>query len=353
MRIATVGTSSITDTFVRALAQVPGAEHTAVLSRSAESGARFADSARQITGHLPRVLTDLGALTEADDVDAVYVASPNAVHHRQARELLSAGKHVLVEKAATSHRAQFADLLEIARAHDVVLMEAMRSVHDPGFARIRQLLPELGPLRRAELRLCQYSSRYQAFLNGDTPAIFDPAMSAGALMDIGTYCAHPAAALWGAPARVHAEAKILRSGADGAGVVVCGYDSPPGFAVSLQYSKITTSPIPSTIEGERATLEIDSITTPRRLTLHFTDGTTHAVTVEGDGGGSGAPENMRYELAEFQRLADAPTAGRDDAALRSHQQASLDTLSILDRARRIVGVRFPDDPWSTPTDPDH
>ncbi|WP_047692093.1 Gfo/Idh/MocA family protein [Kocuria sp. ZOR0020] len=345
MRLATIGTSSITLSLLTASRQVPEVVHTAVFSRSSARGAEFADKAQEITGQTPRVIADLTELAAAQDIDAVYVASPNALHHHQARELLAAGKHVLVEKSAASNRAQFQDLLETARESGVVLMEAMRSVHDPGFARIRELLPTLGPLRRAEFRLCQYSSRYQRFLDGETPAIFDPELSAGALLDIGTYCAHPAAALWGEPARLHAEATILRTGADGAGTVLCGYDSPAGFSVSLNYSKITSSRTPSTIEGEHATLEIDSITTPRRLTVIGTDGSTEEITVDGLGGGSSAPGNMSYELAEFTRLAAAPAANRDDDALRVHQQASLDTLAILDRTRQILGVKFPDDPW--------
>lgn len=346
MRIATIGTSSISATFAQAIGDVDGVEHTVALSRDISRGEEFTRRTAEATGNRARVVTDLDDLAGAGDVDAVYVASPNALHHAQARTLLAAGKHVLVEKSATSRRDQFADLLEVAHRSDVVLMEAMRSVHDPGFARIRELLPGLGALRRAEFRLCQYSSRYDRFLAGETPAIFDPGLSAGALMDIGTYCAHPAAALWGEPARIHAEATILRSGADGAGTVLCGYDSPAGFAASLHYSKITSSATPSSIEGEQATLEIDSITTPRRLVLRGTNGSTETIVVDGAGGGSGAPQNMRYELAEFARLATAPAGQRDDDALRAHQQASLDTLAVLDRTRQIIGVRFPDDPWA-------
>lgn len=346
MRLATIGTSSITLTFLRATREVPDVEHAAVLSRDAERGATFAARAREITGADPRVITELSELAQAQDIDAVYVASPNAVHHLQAQELLAAGKHVLVEKTATSNRTQLAQLLETAQASGAVLMEAMRSVHDPGFARIRELLPQLGTLRRAELRLCQYSSRYQSFLDGQTPAIFNPEFSAGALMDIGTYCAHPAAALWGEPTRISAEATILRTGADGAGTVLCGYDSPEGFSATLHYSKITSSRAPSTIEGELGTLEIDSITTPRLLNLVTTGGSVTEVAVDGLGDGSSTPGNMSYELAEFTRLVTAAANERDDEALRTHQQASLDTLAILDRTRQLLGVVFPDDPWA-------
>ncbi|NHU85986.1 Gfo/Idh/MocA family oxidoreductase [Kocuria sp. JC486] len=343
MRIATIGTSSIGSTFARAIGAVDGVEHVAVMSRDRSRGEAFAAETNRLTGDRARVVTSLEELANASDVDAVYIASPNALHFPQANTLLRAGKHVLLEKSAACDRRQFQELVDTAESTGVVVLEAMRSVHDPGFARIRELLPQLGPLRRAELRLCQYSSRYGKFLAGETPAIFDPSLGAGALMDIGTYCTHPMVALWGVPERIHAAATILRSGADGAGTVLCGFDSPAGFSVSLHYSKITTSPLSSTIEGERATLEIDSVTTPRNLVLHGTDGSTDVVTVDGDGGGSGAPENMRYELLEFLRLADAPRGQRDDEALARHQAASLGTLAVLDAVRAQIGVRFPSD----------
>ncbi|MDO4253661.1 MAG: hypothetical protein Q4C81_00705 [Kocuria sp.] len=246
---------------------------------------------------------------------------------------------------ATSHRKQYVELLQVADESSVAVMEAMRSVHDPGFTHIRALLPQLGTVRRAEFRLCQYSSRYPQFLGGEIPAIFNPALSAGTLMDIGTYCAHPAAALWGEPARIHAEAIMLHSGVDGAGTVVCGYDDPPGLSVSLHYSKITTSHTPSTIEGKLATLEIDSITTPRQLTLITMDDAREQITVDGTEQTSRTPGNMQYQLAEFVRLATAAPQERDHTALRNHHRASLDTLAILDRTRQILGVHFPDDPW--------
>ncbi len=42
----------------------------------------------------------------------------------------------------------------------------MRPVFDPGFAKIKELLPKVGRIRRAIFQYCQYSSRYDAFKKG-------------------------------------------------------------------------------------------------------------------------------------------------------------------------------------------
>src|SRR5919108_3608943 len=134
LRLATVGTSAIVHRALAAVAAVPGIDHVAAYSRDP-------GRARAL---LPRddglAVSDLRALADSPAVDAVYIASPNALHARQAALLLEAGKHVLVEKSATSTAAEFARLREIAGRTGAVLMEAARNGgFDPGVARIADL----------------------------------------------------------------------------------------------------------------------------------------------------------------------------------------------------------------------
>ena len=68
----------------------------------------------------------------------------------------------------------------------------MRPLHDPAFERARELLCELGPVRRGCIRFGKYSSRYDDILGGRPSNIFDCGLASGALMDIGVYCIEPA-----------------------------------------------------------------------------------------------------------------------------------------------------------------
>ena len=324
LRLATIGTSAIVRRTLDAAAAVPGIEHVAAYSRDPAR-------AREL---LPRddalVVSDLRELAGSPAVDAVYIASPNALHAEQAAPLLEAGKHVLIETSATSTAGELARLRAIARRTGVVLLEAARNAgFDPGVARIAELLPEVGRVRLVRFEYGQRSSRYDRFLAGEAVNIFDPAMSAGALMDLGVYCAHLAIELFGTPEKIVAASMCpLRGGIDGAGLAILGYGDA---ALTLAYSKISDSRVGSEIQGEDATLVIDQVADPRRLLLVDRHGREREIRVEKAG------DNMVYELAEFLRLVEAGSDGDrwNDVTERR--------LRLTDAIRAMTGLRFPAD----------
>ncbi|MGV3484930.1 MAG: Gfo/Idh/MocA family protein, partial [Planctomycetaceae bacterium] len=58
-------------------------------------------------GSLPEGLAD-------DSIDAVHLTTPNRFHFEQAREVLSAGKHVLCEKPLAMNSRESAELTRLA-----------------------------------------------------------------------------------------------------------------------------------------------------------------------------------------------------------------------------------------------
>jgi predicted dehydrogenase len=186
----------------------------------------------------------------------------------------------------------------------VVVLEAMRTAYDPGLVRVRELLAELGVVRRASLRYCQRSSRYDQVLAGERVNIFDPALGGGALNDIGYYCVSAMVALFGEPERVLAGLVTVPGGADGAGTALALY---PGLVVDLGFSKITASSLPSEIEGERATLSIDRLHSPRELRLTRIDGTGETFSVPG-------PDfTLVYGIARFVEACRNPDTTPDQS----------------------------------------
>lgn len=312
IRIATIGTSTITERFIEAVSRVDGVRVDVAYSRDLARGQAFAER-----NGVPGAVDDLAAL--AGQVDAVYVGSPNGAHADQARAAIDAGLHVFLEKPATPTSAEFAELVEAAAARGVVVFEGMRNAYDPGLLAVRDLLPRVGVVRRVSFALCQRSARYDLVLRGETPNIFDPALSGGALFDLGVYPLSAAVALFGAPESVSAATVTIATGADGAGTALLVY---PGFVADIGFSKITASSRPSEIQGELGTLSIDRITDPRRIVLTPLGGEPEEHRIDGD------DNNMTYEVARFAAL----VRGEDDPA--ADQQRTLAVLRAVEDIRR-------------------
>lgn len=311
MKIATIGTSIITRKFAAAVALVPNIELAGAFSRSAERAAVFASEIGA-----PEAFSSLDELF-ASGVDSVYVGTPNGTHADIARRAIDAGVHVFLEKPAVPDSTEFEDLVRRAEDRGVVLFEGMRNVHDPGFKKLKSLVPQVGIIRAVSFQLCQRSSRYDSVLAGGKPNIFNPALAGGALWDLGVYCLSAMVDLFGQPEDLSAFRVPVPTGADGIGRALLRY---PGFIGEVCYSKITASSRPSEIQGELGTLLIDSITAPRHLTFRGIDGGREDYEV------SGEANNLVYVITRFAELVEGTDGSADTArtlaALRLTEEIS-------------------------------
>ncbi|MDQ0971335.1 putative dehydrogenase [Neobacillus niacini] len=123
-------------------------------------------------------------------VNFVYVASPNSLHFEQAYRALEFGKHVIIEKPITSTIAEIESLINLAEQKNLMLFEAITTIHLPNFHLIKQNIGKLGPLKFIQCNYSQFSSRYNSLLSGQTPNVFNPKFSGGALVDINIYNLH-------------------------------------------------------------------------------------------------------------------------------------------------------------------
>lgn len=365
IRLATIGTSPISDNLLEAAREVDGITYVGTFSRDAERARTFTKSHGGT-----HAFTSLEELASSPEVDAVYVASPNACHLDQALALASANKHLLVEKPLCANRYDAQRLFAAAELHGVVVMEAMRPLHDPAWRAVAAALPSVGELRRASLRFGRYSSRFDDLKAGRHTNIFDARMASGALMDMGIYTVEPMVALFGMPERIVAAATLvaekgnhLTGGAiDGAGSALCIYgddSGTPGLVVELAYSKITTDLLPSQIEGDLGTITIDSVSIPQGASVLHRGGAVRGdaraiATSVGDTHERldvrPCPNSMVYELADFVRLVrnepvDTLWGPALDArgAFASFRDVTLGALAVTDEIRRQTGVKFPAD----------
>lgn len=327
MNFAIIGTNFISDWFMTAGKRCGKFHVQAVYSRSMEKGRAFADKYG-----IPDCYDSLEELAAAENVEAVYVASPNSFHAPQSIRMLKAGKHVLCEKSIASNERELRAMLTAADENQVIVMEAMRSVLDPGFAAIAEHLPKIGKVRRATIQYCQYSSRYDKFKNGIIENAFKPELSNGSLMDIGVYCVHPMVKLFGKPDQILASCVKLHNGIDGMGTITAKYEEQ-GMLAELVYSKITDSALPTQIQGEKGCMLIEEIYNANKITIRYRDKSLEEIKVDK----IDPDNNMYYEIEEFIRTAESGEGAK------GHNQYSLWEMQVMDEARRQMGIVFPAD----------
>ena len=323
VKLGIIGRNFVVDWMLAAARQAPELQPVAIYSRSMDTAREFAEK-----NDLPLTFDRLEDLAACPEVDAVYVASPTGCHYAQCKLMLEHGKHVLCEKPGVVNLAQLEDLLETAKRRGVVYLEAMRLVHDDALDVIRAALPQIGALRRVSFEFTQYSSRYDRVRSGE-PNInaFDPALSNGSIMDMGCYCVHAIAYLFGRPEKVFGACAKLENGFDSNGVILMQY---PGFVAEAVYSKVSRQGTPTVLTGEDGSILVDDMNHIKRIWLQPRKGEAQELPYT-----EKLPTNMMYELQNFCAMC----AGRMDPA--PWNTYSVITQQIMDKARADMGIVFP------------
>ncbi|PKH22556.1 oxidoreductase [Enterobacterales bacterium CwR94] len=323
IRFAIIGTNWITRQFVDAAHETGKMKLTALYSRTLDQAQSF--SKDYPVEHL---YVSLEKMAQSDAIDAVYIASPNALHAEQAMLFMRHKKHVICEKPLASNLREVEEMINCARENQVVLFEAFKTASLPNFLLLQQSLGRVGKIRKAVLNYCQYSSRYQRYLDGENPNTFNPAWSNGSIMDIGYYCLASAVALWGEPHGVQAQATLLASGVDAHGVVVMDYGD---FDVTVLHSKVSHTAIPSEIQGEEGALVIEQISEVQKVAFVPRGGKPQDLS---------QPQHintMLYEAETFARLVETHEINHPGL------NTSRVTAKLLTEIRRQTGVVFPAD----------
>jgi predicted dehydrogenase len=180
VRMGVLGTARVVSYgLVEPAKDLPGLRVEAIASRSLERAQAFA--AAQGIG---RSFGSYQALLDDDEIDAVYIALPTALHPEWVRRALEAGKHVLCEKPLTANWEIARELATIARVQQRVLLEGMHLRYSGTLRRQRELVEsgDFGRILRIEscFRVRKIPNFKDDFRNN-----FD--LGGGAAMDIGCY----------------------------------------------------------------------------------------------------------------------------------------------------------------------
>ncbi|MDD2956057.1 MAG: Gfo/Idh/MocA family oxidoreductase [Oscillospiraceae bacterium] len=325
---AVVGTSWITEDFIKGASQTGKLNCRAVYSRSLQRAGEFAAKVGAA-----ETFDSLAAMAASEKIQAVYIASPNALHYEQTALFLQAGKHVICEKPFTTSLKKARELYDLAREKGVVLMEAITTMHMPTLQNLENGIARLGRVSYAKFFFDRISSKYDDLQAGALPNIYNPRFAAGAMMDMGVYCVYPALHLFGLPQRMTAASVVMDTGADGVTEAIFTY--PDKIAV-LSASKIGTSMAVNEIQGDKGTLVFENMSVFNDMKIIWRDGSEEILN-----GKTPHPEAMSFEADSFAEFILHPQENRQRR--KYLEDLSCQVCDMLYRIRQEAGVTFPCD----------
>ena len=326
INLGIIGTGWISDSFVDACIRTGSYRVYAICSRNVKQAEAFG-----VKYGAEFFYDDIRELAGCDGVDAVYIATPNALHYEQCLAALRAGKHAIVEKPAFSNVAQAQTAFATARKNGVLLLEAIRSIHEANHRIVKEAIARIGPICGVNLVFMKRSPRYDMVLAGDEPGIFSLRLSGGALMDLGVYLIYDAVDWFGTPESAVYYCQKAHTGADTGGVAVLRY---PGFDAELSFSKICNSRMVNEIRSRDYAILVDPAQNIR--SVRWTDNDKNETELA-------QPPKEHWMEDEAQCFARLIAGECVQTPYESLCKLSLDVHALMTEIRLGAGIVFPAD----------
>lgn len=332
IRWGIIGAGEIVDRWMRGAKQLKEVEIRAIASRTLRHAQQKAEAYA-----IPKVFLTMEALLQSDEVDAVYIALTHPYHKMYTMLALEHGKHVLVEKpmAVTAEDAQ--QMIQCAKKHDKLLMEAMWTRCFPLYSTIRELEGEQG--------IGQFRAVSATFSYGDSNVAasgrnIDPKQAGGGLLDVGVYCLHFASFVFQAnPESVCGVAALSDGGR--------GNQIDEQNALSAVYSGGRIAALTSGVRtemydtafifGTKGSITIPEFWRPTRIHVEIGEQTHSVEKPVNIVDSQYIDEGFQYEILHFE---DCIREGRRESPCVPLED-SLATMRCCDELRRSWGLIYP------------
>jgi len=155
------------------------------------------------------VVSSADDLFQDESIQLVVITTPNESHYSLAKNALSAGKHVIIEKPLTITSKEANDLISIANDNGLILSVYQNRRWDGDFLTVKKILNQ-GSLGK----LVEYESHFDRFRNYFKPDAWREknVPGSGILYDLGPHLIDHALQLFGNPNEVTADIHIQREG---------------------------------------------------------------------------------------------------------------------------------------------
>ena len=321
-----VGAGWIASEFANDMKLATSAIHKvgAVMDKTIDSAKEFASKYEAQS-----FFDDINMFLKEADVDAVYIATPHPLHHRDTIACLNNQLPVLCEKPISVNKKQLEKMVNVAKKNNLFLMEGMWIRFLPSITTLLEALQHegLGKIKSVSSTL-SYKEEKDA-----TNRFFNPELGGGSLLDLGSYNVYLAHLLLGKPEKITATAELTKEGVD----KTCSFEMhySNGIKATGYSSFISDKPNTAEIVCEEGKIVIEDAWNERvsGITITYNDGREKRHTPQWDGHG------FQFEIDEVYKNISSGEKENEDLPL----SLSLDMMNTMDEIRAIVGVVYPYD----------
>lgn len=174
-----IGTGKIARIFASSLARSTTGKLLAIASRTQTAANRFNENWNTL-----RRYSSYEQLLADEEIDIVYIATPNSTHAELAIKAAEHKKHILCEKPIGLNSIEARRIIDAAQYNDVFLLEAFMYRFLPQTNKLVELLANnvIGRVQVIQTHFLIQSD------NNPAGRLLNKALGGGSIMDIGCYC---------------------------------------------------------------------------------------------------------------------------------------------------------------------
>lgn len=320
LRVGMIGAGNIAGKMSQTIKGMKGAALYAVASRTKEKAEAFAKEhgVKKAYGSYEAMLKD-------KKVDLVYIATPHSEHYNNAMLCIRYKKPVLCEKAFTANAKQAREVLAYAEKEKVFITEAIWTRYMPMVGMIKDVLQQ-GMIGRP-----MFLSANLSYALEHIQRMYDPALAAGSLLDLGVYPINFASIFFGTDvARVSSFCTYTETGVDKQETITIQYTD--GKVASLTASQCCAGDRKGIIQGSKGYMVIENINNYESFTVYNKD---HKKILH-----KKAPK----QITGYEYEVEACIRALKDGALECPEMPHRETIRIMefmDALRKEWGVVYP------------
>ena len=318
IRWGIIGLGSIANKFATDLCIVADAELVAVASRTQQKATEFAEKFNS-----KKAYDSYEELAKDPQVDAVYIATPHSFHKEHALLCLQHKKAVLCEKPFAMNLQEVTQMIEVAKEHNVLLMEALWTFFLPHFKYVIDIVDskKFGKLKNLD-------ADFGFYYPYDTDhRLFNKELGGGSLLDIGIYPIFAALIMLGKPDGIQANATFFENGVDASCTMIFQYEEKKAY---LKCSLLEETPTQAIFTFEKAVVKMNTrFHAPTTITVIEQ---TRKETIDFDYKTMG----YNFEIEHFNTLL---REGRKESTRMTHN-LSKNLISTLDTVSALIGLKY-------------